>query len=75
MVYGTDNELMPDASVTPTLKEWQERYLRDWKYFATDEWVDYRGKKYQGLKLPEPVLHKIFHDNAVDWFPGIVSGT
>lgn len=75
VVYGTDNELMLDAKVAPTLKEWRERYLRDWRYFATDDWVDYRGKKYQGLNLPQAVVHKIFHDNAVRWFPGIEAGT
>jgi predicted TIM-barrel fold metal-dependent hydrolase len=75
VIYGTDLELMPGADVSAALKEWQDRYLRDWTYFATDEWVVYHGKKYQGLKLPEPVVRKIFHDNAVQWFPGIVAGT
>jgi predicted TIM-barrel fold metal-dependent hydrolase len=74
VIYGTDLELMADANPAAALKEWQERYLRDWKYFATDDWVDYRGKKYQGLKLPQPVVRKIFHDNAVQWFPGITPG-
>ncbi|TAM80595.1 MAG: amidohydrolase [Acidobacteria bacterium] len=74
VVYGTDLELMPGANTTAALEEWQQRYSRDWKYFATDEWVDYQGKKYEGLKLPGPVLRKIFHDNAVHWFPGIVPG-
>jgi len=75
VLYGTDLGLDANGNTAAAIKEWQERYLRDWKYFATDDWVDYRGKKYQGLKLPEPVLHKIFHDNAVRWFPGIVAGT
>lgn len=75
VLYGTDLGLEANGDAAAAIKEWQEQYLRDWKYFATDEWVEYHGKKYQGLKLPEPVVRKIFHDNAVRWFPGIVAGT
>src|SRR5271157_674616 len=32
------------------------------------------GHTYPGLSLPEPVLRKIFHDNAVQWLPGILEG-
>jgi predicted TIM-barrel fold metal-dependent hydrolase len=74
VIYGTDLELMPEAKTTAALRRWQQEYLRDWRYFATDDWVTYHGKKYQGLNLPKPVVHKIFHDNAVHWFPGIVTG-
>jgi len=71
VLYGTDLDLMPWADTTQRLKHWQDEYLRDWRYFATGEWVEYDGKKYQGLKLPEPVLRKLYHDNAVRWVPGI----
>jgi predicted TIM-barrel fold metal-dependent hydrolase/DNA-directed RNA polymerase subunit H (RpoH/RPB5) len=74
VLYGTDLDLMPDANAKATLQRWQEAYLRDWRYFATDQWVTYHGKKYQGLKLPDQVVHKIFHDNAIHWFPGILAG-
>lgn len=75
VIYGTDLGLEANGNAAAAVKEWQEQYLRDWKYFATDEWVDYHGKKYQGLRLPPSVVRKIFHDNAVHWFPGIVTGT
>ena len=74
VLYGTDLDLMPDANPTASLQRWQKEYLRDWRYFATDQWVPYHRKKYQGLKLPEQVVRKIFHDNAVHWFPGILPG-
>jgi hypothetical protein len=32
----------------------------------------YRGRQIQGLKLPEAVLRHLFHDNAVQWIPGIL---
>jgi len=47
---------------------------RDWKFFSTDQNVEYLGHTYQGLALPRPVLRKLFHDNAVRWFPGLVGG-
>jgi hypothetical protein len=32
----------------------------------------YRKKRVRGLALPPSVLRKIFHENAVKWFPGIL---
>ena len=72
VVYGTDLDLMAWSDTSTTLRHWQEEYLRDWKYFATDSWVEYNGKKYRGLKLPAPVLRKLYHENAAHWVPGIL---
>ena len=72
VVYGTDLDLMAWSDTSTTLRHWQEEYLRDWKYFATDSWVDYDGKKYRGLKLPAPVLRKLYRENAAHWVPGIL---
>jgi hypothetical protein len=72
VVYGTDLGLMPWSDTPTTLRHWQEEYLRDWKYFATDSWVEYQGKKYHGLKLPAPVLRKVYHENATHWVSGIL---
>jgi len=71
VLYGTDLEWMPWSDTPGALSHWQQEYLRDWKYFATDEWVEHEGKKYRGLKLPEAVLRKVYHDNAVHWIDGI----
>lgn len=72
VLYGTDNALEPGDDPASTLPRWEYRYLRDWRYFATDEWVEYHGKKYRGLALPQPILRKLYHDNAVRWVPGIL---
>ena len=72
VIYGTDLNLMAWSDTSTTLRHWQEEYLRDWKYFATDSWVEYSGKKYRGLKLPEPVLRKLYHENAAHWVTGIL---
>jgi len=72
VLYGTDLDLMPWADTAKQLHHWQDEYRTNWKYFATDEWVEFEGKKSRGLKLPPSVLRKLYHDNAVRWVPGIV---
>jgi len=74
LLYATDLVVMPEAKTGETLEEFRSTYARDWKFFSTDEIVEYMGHKYQGLALPRPVLRRLFHDNAVHWFPGIVTG-
>jgi predicted TIM-barrel fold metal-dependent hydrolase len=71
ILYGTDLEGMPKDDTEKTLQDWKDTYARDWKFFATDLTVEYKGHSYRGLALPAPVLRKIFHDNAVHWLPGI----
>jgi predicted TIM-barrel fold metal-dependent hydrolase len=71
LIYGTDIGF--SAGSTQTLQELEEVYARDWRYFATSDTIEYKGKAVQGLNLPETVLRKIYHDNAVKWFPGILS--
>ncbi len=73
VLYGTDNGLQAADDPASTLPRWEDRYLRDWRYFATDEWVDYHGRKYEGLALPPEILRKLYHDNAVRWVPGILN--
>jgi hypothetical protein len=69
VLYGTDIEILPSSDVVASLNQLKNTYARDWKYFATDEMVEYQGKEVQGLGLPPSVLRKLYHDNAVRWFP------
>jgi predicted TIM-barrel fold metal-dependent hydrolase len=71
VLYGSDLGMMPWHKLEDTLKKWNDLYERDWKFLATDEEVEYRGAKARGLALPEAVLRKLFHDNAVHWVPGL----
>jgi predicted TIM-barrel fold metal-dependent hydrolase len=73
VLYGTDLEFLAADATPDALKEWQETYARDWKFLATDQMLDYRGHRVEGLALPELVLRRIFHDNAVHWIPGIAA--
>jgi predicted TIM-barrel fold metal-dependent hydrolase len=72
VLYGTDLEFLDNESTPDALKDWQETYARDWKFLATDRILEYKGRKIEGLNLPQQVLHRIYHDNAVRWIPGIV---
>lgn len=71
VLYGTDLDLIATADVQESLKEWQSTYARDWRFLATDETFDSGGIQVHGLKLPEPVLKKIFRTNAIHWIPGL----
>jgi len=72
IVYGTDLEFLKDEPPADAVKEWEEQYTRDWRYFSTTETFEYDGHQTQGLGLPGSVLRKLYHDNAVRWIPGIV---
>jgi predicted TIM-barrel fold metal-dependent hydrolase len=71
VLYGTDLDLLASADVKESLKEWESTYARDWKFLATDETFQSEGRTVHGLKLPQAVLKKIFHDNAIHWIPGL----
>jgi hypothetical protein len=62
-----------DENVQDAIKEWEDQYARDWRYFATRDKFEYEGHQTQGLGLPPTVLRKLYHANAVHWFPGILT--
>jgi len=72
IVYGTDLEFSKDQTPEDAVKEWNDQYARDWRYFSTRDTFEYDGHKTQGLGLPPNVLLKLYHRNAVRWFPGIL---
>jgi hypothetical protein len=71
VLYGTDLDVLPDAKFPDALQEWRSTYARDWKFLATSETLTLQGKTVHGLNLPQPVLEKIFHSNAIKWIPGL----
>jgi hypothetical protein len=74
VLYGTDVGLHAGEDTAIVVKHMDEEYARDWKFFATSETQKYQDKTIQGLALPEPVLLKIFRDNALTWVPGLRTG-
>jgi predicted TIM-barrel fold metal-dependent hydrolase len=75
LIYGTDLAFGANDPVEARVKSWELVYARDWRFLATNDTVDVEGKIAQGLALPDAVLRKIFHDNAVKWFPGILNAS
>jgi predicted TIM-barrel fold metal-dependent hydrolase len=71
ILYATDIVVMPQDDTEKALAAWTSTYERDWKFFATDQTVEYKGHKAQGLRLPDPVLRKLYRDNSIRWIPGI----
>ena len=74
VLYGTDFSLELPSNAGEELRKAKEAYLLDWKYFSSNEVVQYEGREVQGLGLPPEVLRKLYHENAVRWIPGILGG-
>jgi predicted TIM-barrel fold metal-dependent hydrolase len=72
VLYGTDVGMIPGDDAAAVARKLEDGYARDWAYFATTQTVADEGRTITGLGLPEPVLRKIFRDNAVAWVPGLV---
>ncbi|RUL88753.1 amidohydrolase family protein [Tautonia sociabilis] len=47
------------------------RHDLDWEFFSSDSPMEYEGRPTRGLGLPDPVLRKIFRENALRWLPGL----
>jgi hypothetical protein len=71
VLYGTDFTLRPDGDDQRTAESMLSQHERDYQYFASAEPMSYGRTQVSGLGLPEPILRKIFRENAVRWFPGI----
>jgi predicted TIM-barrel fold metal-dependent hydrolase len=71
MIYGTDDTFYPGANVKQLIGDAESTYARDWRFLATGAYFSFHGTQVQGLALPENILRKIYHQNAVHWFPGL----
>jgi predicted TIM-barrel fold metal-dependent hydrolase len=71
ILYATDLGFYSGRTDQAASREWENHYAHDWRYFATGDSFEYQGHQVEGLNLPRPVLKKLYHDNAVQWIPGI----
>jgi predicted TIM-barrel fold metal-dependent hydrolase len=71
VLYGTDVVHMPGQDAAAAARHFEAEYARDWAYFATAGPVEVDGRKVEGLALPEPVLRRLFRENALHWVPGL----
>jgi predicted TIM-barrel fold metal-dependent hydrolase len=72
LVYATDNEGPADSNPDQLAQNLESKYALDWRFLATDDTIEYRGHTVKGLALSPTILHKLYHDNAVTWFPGVL---
>ena len=72
LLYATDNEFYATGDVSDAVRTWENTYAFDWRFLSTNDTLQYKERKVQGLNLPPPVLLKLYHDNAVRWIPGIL---
>jgi predicted TIM-barrel fold metal-dependent hydrolase len=72
LLYATDL-VISDDNFEQQMAFVENEWKADWKYFATDESMDspHVDGSFAGLGLDRKVLEKIYHDNAVRWYPGI----
>jgi hypothetical protein len=72
LIYATDNEGPTGSNADQLAQELEKRYALDWRFLATNSTLEYRGHTVQGLALPQAILRKLYHENAVKWFPGVL---
>jgi predicted TIM-barrel fold metal-dependent hydrolase len=70
LIYGTDLGISATSDTARVKVNAKATWLRDWKYFVTDERMEVAevNGSFQGLKLPREVIDKIYFHNAVKWF-------
>jgi predicted TIM-barrel fold metal-dependent hydrolase len=71
LIYGTDDTLYSDMDAARFIHSAETTYARDWRFLSTDAIFSFDGIQWQGLALPESVMRKVYHDNAVHWYPGL----
>jgi len=71
ILYGTDLSFVDARDDQDAAETWEHQYARDWRYLSTRDHFSYWGRKVEGLGLPDSVLRKLYHDNAIRWISGI----
>ena len=70
LLYATD---LGDDGRGTREQLWQsmhETWIRDWRFFVTEDSMtsDLVDEEFQGLRLPQKVVDKIYYHNAREWF-------
>ncbi len=64
------NDRWTPAEIANEKQTLLQRYRSDIAYYATDQDIARPNYTVRGLALPEPILRKVFYENAVRWIPG-----
>jgi predicted TIM-barrel fold metal-dependent hydrolase len=80
VLYGLDQSRRADPKRENSADErrafarsLEETYRRDFRYYAGEGEMEYRGKKVQSLALPRAVLEKFYYRNAERIVPGLAT--
>ncbi len=73
LLYGTDlgaGRVYTKTDIEQTLDRIETTYMKDYRYFATDEEMEVWevDGTFRGLALPKNVLEKIFYSNFYKWY-------
>lgn len=70
IIYGTDLEVNEPDDPDVLRKRAHELWVRDWKFFTTDNTLQSPlvNGSFKGLKLPKSVVDKIYFKNAERWY-------
>ena len=78
VLYGLDETRSPDPKREDSaeerrafVRELEASYRRDFRYYAGEGEMEYRGRTVRGLGLPREVLEKLYHANAERVIPGL----
>jgi hypothetical protein len=71
ILYGSDTWLRAADDPAEVVAKLGSRYAVDWRYLSTNDTFEHGGVQVHGLHLSQAVLSKIYHQNAVQWIPGI----
>jgi predicted TIM-barrel fold metal-dependent hydrolase len=72
LLYATDIVVSEDSDLEERIAWLDNEWKSDWSYFASTEEMEspHVTGSFRGLGLEEDVLRKIYHTNALDWYPG-----
>lgn len=72
LLYATDL-VVTDENVRQQMSRIEKEWKADWNYFATVETMESPNVNgtFMGLGLAPDILKKIYHDNAMKWYPGL----
>lgn len=77
LIWGTDPvclcplSQMDEQTRQARQSQAQRLWAKDWRFFATNDELNFNGAKICGLALPEKVLRKLFVDNARRIYVGV----
>jgi hypothetical protein len=77
ILFGTDVVMRQPPSTlaeperTAVLQSLRDTYQLHFAYLESDRPLTVRGFETVGIQLPQPVLDRLYRDNALAWYPGL----